>query len=187
MQQDIRITWDGPFSLKDIGYCEDNENYSFAKGTQLNEYGIDHGVYQVYGCHPIYGNNVLLYIGKTEQQTFAKRISQEAWEYDTDSKNIQFYVGRLFDKKQPSNDVWDRLISLAERILIFVHSPARNSSHILNISKNSDVLKEFENIRVMNYDNYRSLMPEVSGELWVKGFDDYEGVFGSDSLNATSL
>lgn len=182
MNKDIRIEWDGPFNLKDIGYDENNENYSVTKKTTLNNKNIDFGIYQVYGCHPIYGNDVLLYIGKAEKQTFARRLSQEGWEYNTDSKNIKFYIGRLFGKTQVPDEEWDKMISVAERMLIFAHEPARNSSNILNISKDKTLLKEFEDVRVFNYDNYRSLMPEISGELWVKSFDDYKGVFGSKSL-----
>lgn len=57
----------------------------------------------MYGCHPIYGNDVLLYIGKAQKQTFAKRLSQEGWEYNEDAKNIKFYVGRLFAEVQVSD------------------------------------------------------------------------------------
>jgi len=183
MNKNIRIEWDGPFNLFDIGYNENEERYSLTEETTLNNEKVDYGVYQVYGCHPIYGNDVLLYIGKAERQTFARRLSQESWEYNTDFKNIKFYVGRLFDREQVTEDEWDNLISIAERMLIFAHAPARNSSNILNISKDIKILKEFEDIRIFNYDNYRSLMPEISGELWVKGFDNYKGVFGSDSFN----
>jgi len=173
MNKNIRIEWDGPFSLKDIGYDEENETYR--KGVVLNDIDCDFGIYQVYGCHPVYGNDVLLYIGKAEKQTFAKRLSQEGWENNSDSKNIKFYVGRLFDKKQvATEEEWDKMINIAERMLIYAHEPARNSSNILNISKNKKVLKEFEDIRIFNYDKHRSLMPEISGELWVKSFDNYQ-------------
>lgn len=45
---------------------------------------MDYGIYQVYGKHQIYGNDVLLYIGKADLQTVGKRISQEWWEYVND-------------------------------------------------------------------------------------------------------
>lgn len=74
------------------------------------------------------------------------------------------------------------MIDTAKKMLIYSHGPAGNSSNILNISKDKKMLKEFEDVRVFNYDNYRSLMPEISGELWVKSLDDYKGVFGSKTL-----
>jgi len=181
--ENIRIEWDGPYSLMDIGYDEKTGKYK-NKDILLNDECIDFGIYQVYGCHPIYGNDVLLYIGQAAKQTFSKRLSQEAWEFNTDYKQIKFYVGRLFSKYQPdSEDIWDKMIDIAEKMLIFAHEPARNSSNILTITRDKSKLKEFENIRIFNYDNYRSLMPEISGELWVKGFEKFEGVFDSRLIN----
>ena len=181
--KDIRIEWDGPYSLTDIGYDEKTGVYT-NKNISVNDEYKDFGVYQVYGFHPIYGNDVLLYIGKAAQQTFAKRLSQEAWEFNVDHKNITFYVGRLFSDTQPnSEDEWDNMIDQAERMLIYAHEPARNSSNILNVTKDKAKLKEFKNIRIFNYDNYRSLMPEISGELWVKGFEGFNGVFNSKEIN----
>lgn len=150
----------------------------------LNDENKDVGVYQIYGCHPIYGDNVLLYIGKAFKQTFALRLSQEGWEFNSDYKNIQLYVGRLFSKKEPSLKEWESMIDKAERMLIYAHEPARNSSNVLNITRDKTKLLEFENLRILNYDGHRSLMPEISGELWVKSFKDYNGVYGSNVQEA---
>ncbi|MEA2018871.1 MAG: hypothetical protein U9N59_10525 [Campylobacterota bacterium] len=178
----IRIEWDGPYSLTDIGYDKENFNYN-NETSFLNDENKDIGVYQVYGCHPIYGNDVLLYIGKAAKQTFALRLSQEGWNLNEDFHNIKFYVGRLFDEYQPKSiSQWYDMIDKAESMLIYAHKPARNSSNILNISKSQQKIEIFKNIRVLNYDNYRSLMPEISGELWVKGFDSYDGVFDSNLI-----
>ncbi len=176
--QNIRIEWDGPYSLFDIGYDEKEDKYLSKKIEFLNDQKKDMGVYQIYGQHPVYGSNVLLYIGKTETQTFAKRLSQEFWQYNSDYKNIQIYVGRLFGEYQPSDKEWNTMINIAERMLIYAHSPSMNSSNIQNIFRDKRKLKEFENIRIFNYDNYRSLMPEVSGELWIKEFENFKGVYG---------
>lgn len=178
MEENIRIEWDGPYTLADIGYLEDDK-YS-SKESKLNNKTKDYGIYQVYGHHPVYGNNVLLYIGKADEQTFSKRLSQESWHMNQDSNNIQFYVGRLFSKEEPTLEKWSNLINIAERMLIFAHSPAMNSSNILTISRNIVELKKFENVRIFNYDNCRSLLPEISGELWIKKFEDFNGVFTCD-------
>ena len=179
---EIRIEWDGDYSLQDIGYSKKDDGYSLKK-VKLNNEAIDFGIYQIYGFHPVYGDNVLLYIGQANFQTFAKRISQENWESNADSQNIQIYVGRLFAKEQPSFKKWEELINKAEKMLIYAHSPAMNSSNIANITKDKALLKEFEKVRIFNYDNCRSLMPEISGDLWVKDFDDYSGVFNVKKIN----
>ena len=179
MIEDIRIEWDGPYNLNDIGYDE-SEGYKVS--TVLNDDTTDFGIYQVYGCHPVYGNDVLLYIGKAAKQTFAKRLSREAWEMNEDSKHIKFYVGRLFGEEPSSWNEWEEMIDKAERMLIYAHEPARNSSNILNISRSQMKLEEFSEIRIFNYDNYRNLMPEISGELWIKSFESYKGVFNSDKI-----
>ena len=62
----------------------------------------------------------------------------------------------------------EKMIDIAEKMLIYSHEPARNSSNIRTISRNEDKLKEFENVRVFNYGSYKSLMPEISGEMWIK-------------------
>jgi hypothetical protein len=159
----IFITWDGPYYLNDL-----------KKSKVLNDKYQAYGIYQIYGTHPIYGSNVLLYIGKADRQTFAKRISQEGWEYNSDSKNLEIYIGKLFDKKQPSDDEWSNLISNAEKLLIYTHSPSENSSNINSLSKNEITLDEIKNIRVINYDNYKSLMPEVSGDIYIESLDWYD-------------
>ena len=165
MERVIRISWEGGYTLEDL---ENNKLDS----------NKDYGIYQVYGHHPVYGHNVLLYIGKADKQTFNKRLSQESWELNIDPTNIRFYVGRLFDKEQPSSDEWSDMIDYAERILIYAHSPAMNSTNINSISSKEEVLKEFENLRLFNYDDHRSLLPEISGEMWIKGFDfEFNGVF----------
>jgi len=158
---EIRIEWDGPYKLADIGY--DKEKYKI-KNSKLNNPEKDYGIYQVYGFHPVYGNNVLLYIGQAKDQTFAKRLPQEEWKFNYDFKNIQIYVGRLlFTDKQPNLNEWKRLVDIAEKMLIYAHAPAMNSSNIASISRDKQFLKEWGNIRIFNYDQCRSLFPEISG------------------------
>lgn len=171
--QNIYITWDGPYTLEDLN---DNED--------LNDEYESYGIYQIYGHHPVYGADVLLYIGKAEQQTFAKRIKQESWEYNGDSENIKIYVGKLFDKTQPSEIEWDRLITLAEKLLIFTHSPAMNSSNIKNLTRNKKVKKEIGEVRVINYDSFRSLMTEVSGDIYIQSLDwfDESKIFTAENI-----
>lgn len=62
MSYKIHIEWEGPKLLSDI--------------NNLNDPKYDYGVYQIYGGHPVYGTNILLYIGKADKQTFGVRINQ---------------------------------------------------------------------------------------------------------------
>jgi len=179
---DIRIDWEGPFSLYDIGYIEKEDKY-IIKNSKLNNESRDYGIYQIYGYHPVYGDNVLLYIGQANDQTFARRISQEGWEYNVDYRNIEIYIGRIFnidnDDALNEDGVWGRAIEDAEKMLIYSHSPAMNSSNILTITRNKDKLKEMEKIRILNYGTHRSLNPETSGEMWIKELESVK-LFGEE-------
>ncbi|WP_130537876.1 hypothetical protein [Thiomicrorhabdus indica] len=147
---DILISWDGPYDLDTIKEKNSDNDY---------------GVYQIYGHHPVYGNDVLLYIGKAERQTFGKRISQEiSWLYNSDSNNVEIYIGKLFGESHPTPEEWNSQIDIAERILIYTHWPAGNSSNINSITSNTEFLKEIKRFTVVNYDNYRSLNSVISAQ-----------------------
>ena len=55
----IEIEWDGPILMNDI-----------EEHTEL----WDCGIYQIYGTHHIFGPDSLLYLGKAQESSFAKRI-----------------------------------------------------------------------------------------------------------------
>jgi hypothetical protein len=112
----IQVLWEGPYHFNDL--------------NKLTNLETDYGLYQIYGYHPVYGKSVLLYIGKADQQTFGKRISQETWKDVNDSNNDQIYVGRLYGSTKPSSEQWSKEISLVERLLIYEHKPGFNSSSI---------------------------------------------------------
>ena len=113
----IHIQWDGLHPLNSL--------------SQLNNESRDYGVYQVYGYHPTYGSDSLLYIGQANQQTFYTRISQENWELE--EREFNFFVGRLADVKQPTDNAWSKRIDLAEKFLIYAHFPAYNSRGLQSI------------------------------------------------------
>jgi len=135
--------------------------------SEIKDKKVNFGVYQIYGSHSIYGADKLLYIGKTVKQTFGIRIAQEGWERNSDEKSIKIYVGHLAGTITPSNEQWSKEIDLAERLLIYSHSPARNSQSIPKIPD-----KDLLNIHVLNWGNYRDLLPEVSGARWTSKYDD---------------
>ncbi|SOC44468.1 NUMOD4 motif-containing protein [Ureibacillus acetophenoni] len=149
----IQIDWEGPYKLDELHTLQNEET--------------DYGIYQIYGKHQIYGSDVLLYIGKADQQTVGKRILQEGWEYVNDSNNIKIYIGRLHGRQTPTNDEWSREIDLAESLLIYVHKPAFNSKSIASVSDT-----ELQDIHILNWGNHRDLLPEVSGLRWTSKLDD---------------
>ena len=147
----IHIEWEGPFSYEQLKALDGNADY---------------GVYQVYGGHPVYGSRVLLYIGKAEQQTFSTRLNQEWWgESNRDAGNVEVYVGRLSGMEKPRRQKWDELIDLAEKLLIFAHHPASNSSNLNSLPEN------VKQIHIFNWGQFRDLMAEVSGMRWASFFD----------------
>lgn len=148
---DMHIFWEGPFNLEEV--------------ASVNNLNRDYGVYQVYGHHPLYGSNILLYIGLASEQTFAKRISQHEWMYRADPENIQVYVGRFAGKNRITNEKWAEVIEQAEKLLIYAHKPAFNTQSTKSIPED-DVL----NNRIFNWLSHRDLFPEVSGSRFTSKY-----------------
>lgn len=144
---DIHINWEGP--------------YTPSQAVTLNSKS-DFGLYQYYGDHPTYGANVLLYIGKAETQSLGQRLSQHNWPSWIPG-NTEIYIGKICSDVCLDNKEWERRISLAEKILIFSHSPAFNTANLNRIGHAG------EDVRVLNWGRRRSLFPEVSISRWEGG------------------
>lgn len=144
----VHIDWSGPLSL--------------AESYQLNNQN-DYGLYAIYGNHFVYGNSVLLYLGKAQEQTFGKRLSQEkGWQYNSDADRVQVYVGRFGGHDDPeSDDTWSKIIDISEKLMIYAHAPALNSKNVNGLDHNA-----VRSIHILNWGNVRSLLPEVSGQRW---------------------
>lgn len=143
---DIHIDWAGPFTT--------DEASTFKSET-------DFGIYLYYGDHPVYGANVLLYIGKAEKQNFGTRVSQHNWPTWIPG-NTELFFGRICCEAPIENSEWETRINLAERILIFSHSPAFNTSNLNNVGRhNGD-----EDVRILNWGKRKSLLPEASLSRW---------------------
>lgn len=145
----IHVDWSGP--------------YTYEEATKLRNEQTDFGVYQIYGTHAVYGSDVLLYIGKAEQQTFGLRLSQENWNFhNQDASRVLVYVGRLGGYNDtPSASEWSAQISLVEKLLIYSHWPAGNSSGL-----HTSFSKELYPVHVLNWGCYRDLLPEMSGSRY---------------------
>lgn len=148
----VQLQWEGPYKLTDI--------------PSLNNEEWDYGIYQIYGKHPVYGSDVLLYIGKADLQTLGKRISQENWLDTNDSNNTKIYVGRLHGPEIQSEEEWSVEIDLAERLLIYVHKPAYNARSITSLPDS-----KLQDMHLLNWGHHRDLLPEVSGLRWTQKLD----------------
>ena len=81
----INIKWEGPLTLQEA-YGKNEES--------------DKGVYQVYGDHPVYGLDVLFYLGKAERQTFGQRLGTHEARFEEWDQRIQIYLGRIYTEKK---------------------------------------------------------------------------------------
>lgn len=145
-ERTIHISWEGPFDLRHVPGDADH----------------DIGLYQIYAHHPVYGR-CLVYIGKTEGQTFSTRIQQEQWGGGTenDPSRVEVYVGRLMGDVASLSD-WQAEINAAEKLLIHSHGPAYNTRYIIHGPAPADCA----DVRVVNWGACRSLAREVSGQVW---------------------
>ncbi len=146
--KEIHVEWEGPLTLKEArGRCEDG----------------DWGVYQVYGFHPNYGPDVLLYIGKAAEQHFGTRLRQEkSWDLTPDPDRLRVYLGRLGGVTTPDYETWSRLIGFAERLLIFAHCPPGNAQKCID-----SIDKDLYQVHLFNWGSYRAVFPEISGARWL--------------------
>lgn len=147
----------GPFTLNELNLLTDDSH--------------DYGIYQIYGKHLVYGKDALLYIGKADQQTIGKRVSQENWWNTNDSKHLKIYAGRHAGKGTLEEEIWSKEIDLAEKLLISVHKPAYNSK---SLSLLQDA--ELQDIHILNWGDHRNLLPEISGLRWTNKLDNMEYV-----------
>ena len=150
-EQIIHIQWAGPLPFTEIP--------SFRGKT-------DFGIYQVHGRHPIYGSDTLLYLGKAQHRPFGVRLLEEGWAaWEEENGTVSFYLGRLSGSETPTDAVWNEHISRAERLLIYAHRPAHNSS---GLNTNND--PSVGSLHVLNWGNRGGLLPEVSGARWSSRF-----------------
>lgn len=148
----------------------------------------DFGLYQIYAEHPVYGADALVYIGKARDETFARRLRQPEYKWMNDdyapwednASRIRFRTGRVHVTRRdsaPGPAKWNAWIDRAERLLIYAHSPARNCDFV----RTPPSEPPFHDLHVLNWGQYGSLLPEVSGArfladpVWNKLNDDPVG------------
>lgn len=163
--KEINIWWEGPFSINNV-----IENNIDEKKYKVNGNSI--GLYQIYGSHPLYGEGVLVYIGRTKNKKGFKSRLKNRWEteFGNDTENVQIYLGTIFsDEIELKIDEEEEMIDKAEVLLINSLKPAFNSSNIKSV-KNE--LAE-ENYIVYNHENYRNLYPIVDSKYFWREFKNY--------------
>ena len=153
----ISIMWEGPISV--------------GNAVKLLNKDSDTGLYQLYGRHPIFGRDSLLYIGETTEQLFAKRIDQWVKDHpDQECKDAvgyfsEVYCGRLIDPppESISRKKLKKLIKNAEKLLILACSPPWNSKGI----RQCKLAHEHKDLYISNFGRCGSLLPEVSAKFWL--------------------
>ncbi len=124
--------------------------------TEENDYGL----YEIAGYHPVFGDDSLLYIGMTQDQTFSERFMQhKSWLKD--EWDITVYVGRIRsidgkDSQDFHGNLWRSVVEDAEALLIYFHAPPYNSRSI------SEFPEPTHNLRIINLGDCGDLYPEVS-------------------------
>lgn len=155
----IEIMWEGPYSIEEL------------QGDKGKDIHTSYGLYQIYGHHPVYGSDALLYLGMSQKYTFSSRFRDEghgAWT-KMDADTVKIYIGHLGCLVQPistpeDND-WEFMIKTAESLLIYSLGPAYNSQEIKEISKEIRTGKYI----VLNHGK-RKALPGTVSSFWVDGY-----------------
>lgn len=148
------VCWEGPYSKSTL-----NSTKKITK--EQNKQFV---LYKIYGSHPVYGNNILLYIGMTEQDVTERLRQHDYWmdeerfgESDIYLASIGGFENWVESEKIAIFDPPEReIIGKVESLLIYAHQPVYNT-------KNRTTAKNSRNIRIFNTGCYGALMPEISG------------------------
>jgi len=162
VREEIKIFWEGPFKIDDILEDKINEPYEVRASGQ--------GIYQIYASHPLYGNDVLVYIGRTKDANGFKSRLKGRWviENGSDAENVRIYLGTIFsDSKKIKDD--SILIDKSEVLLINAMKPAYNSSNIQ--SANEDLISD--NFILHNEGNYKNLYPVLDSKYFWEPYQNF--------------
>ena len=122
----------------------------------------DYGLYAIYGTHPCYGTNALIYVGRSGNESVGRAISKESMVYgDLAQADLRYGIGRLTSPGAPPRQAAVRSLLRAHELLVAAHSPAFNSPILLTAD-------EFVDDDVLNWGERRDLLPEVSAARWTE-------------------
>lgn len=133
--------WNGPYRYNEV----------------MEQGQDDHkaGLYMIYGNHPVYGTNVLLYIGRTFKNTKNRIENHELIAYP--ELDCQIYFGYPIIQVDEAVESISEKIEVAEALLIERHFPALNRQLEFKLLKNKSEL-----YCVLNWNARRSLQADVS-------------------------
>lgn len=159
-QRIVHVQWQGPL----------NREASLASRRVPSDFGV----YQIYGSHPVYGLNTLLYIGKAQDQTFGQRLDQHGWWLGREHAQgeLSFFLGRLAGPRTPADTEWGEEIAEVECILLVAHKPSYNAMSIKDLGAMDEKIGD---LHVLNWGNFGSLLPEVSAARWAQRLADPAG------------
>ncbi|ENO1848371.1 hypothetical protein ACA874_001942 [Vibrio vulnificus] len=155
----IDVHWKGPIALSEIENVEHSE-------SQV--------LYQIYGHHPVYGADSLLYIGKTEQLKGIKdRVPEHKWIYNQcDACKIyfasccEFVNWKMWESLEGEYPKYDSSktgidIRHIESLLIYAHHPSGNSQSIQSLCF------EQQHFRIFNTGKRKALERELSTQYYM--------------------
>lgn len=117
------VYWEGPYSLEAITQDRNRE--------LVKEW---HCLYQIYGDHPTYGRDVLLYIGKTER-AIKERLSEHYSRFYNQCEEVKVFFasfGNFTSWAEMRKDNYDPvsqdsvMLNAIESLLIYAHQPSYN-------------------------------------------------------------
>ena len=136
------------------------EEYDWNDGFEQFNEKKHYGIYQVYGDHPVYGENALLYIGKAREQTYSARLSQhDDFIYTHLSTFRRLHLSYFLKSDDINYDNWGESIDLVEKVLINSHCPAYNAQDVKGILDDKTIGKD---VLILNWGARGKLLPEVS-------------------------
>ena len=120
----------------------------------------DIGIYQIYGYHPVYGEDTLLYIGQTQKQTYSVRLKQHNKEDTSRPEYKRIHLSYFQATKDINFTKWKNYyIDKVERLLINAHFPALNKNFVKGVLKPKE---HKDGMIILNWYDYGKLLPEVS-------------------------
>lgn len=151
------VYWEGPYSLDTI--LQD-------RTRSIVKYW--HCLYQIYGDHPTYGRDVLLYIGKTERD-LKERLSEHYSRFSNQCDEVKVFFasfGEFTSWHEMREENYDPVskdnteLNAIESLLIYAHQPAYNIISLCGT--------QFENLNfiIFNTGRRKSLMPEISTRFY---------------------
>ncbi len=159
------LWWEGPYTLDEL--------HSHATSNEMTPSAWT--IYSIYSDHPLYGHNVLTYVGKSlDVLGRLKNHNNEWWhggvvrvasiykfttwkKYYNDS-----YADAIIPSRQGKyNDNNGQIVSRVEELLILGLSPAYNN-------KNKSTANKSYDYRIFNYGSVGTVPREVSSRFWIE-------------------